>query len=386
MPTEACYLVSIENAILLCLVYGLLSSYFDDVMGFGFLFFAVFVGISLSYVSIVSGFCLLLFDETTNRQIILLNADNSPPQGARTLNRVAQLARVLARSGAVCTVAIFILFVTVCVEFFTEDTVSSSDSLVTITLKKAPTESFLTTQIAVSIALAVFFIILVMILSNSQQLTGILVRLEHMTQQTTQTSTSDDLALFVRTLLIAYVIAIDGAGTFRHLPQDSMVNDLPTVEITLLDGIRNRTSLLVITWVFILNVIETFLPVFVTIVFVKVLYVLQLFLSLVAIEILLHDITLTSMACVVLVACDAFLVLYTSVYHIYHEIRVQKWPNAQSGATNDASVENEDVAATLQHTRSKTSLRDDMSDEFDVNHNKINIDSLNWRIFQKKSN
>jgi hypothetical protein len=386
MPTEACYLVSIENAILLCLVYGLLSSYFDDVMGFGFLFFAVFVGISLSYVSIVSGFCLLLFDETTNRQIILLNADNSPPQGARTLNRVAQLARVLARSGAVCTVAIFILFVTVCVEFFTEDTVSSSDSLVTITLKKAPTESFLTTQIAVSIALAVFFIILVMILSNSQQLTGILVRLEHMTQQTTQTSTSDDLALFVRTLLIAYVIAIDGAGTFRHLPQDSMVNDLPTVEITLLDGIRNRTSLLVITWVFILNVIETFLPVFVTIVFVKVLYVLQLFLSLVAIEILLHDITLTSMACVVLVACDAFLVLYTSVYHIYHEIRVQKWPNAQSGATNDASAENENVATTMPHTRSKISLRDDMSDEFDVNHNKINIDSLNWRIFQKKSN
>jgi hypothetical protein len=386
MPTEACYLVSIENAILLCLVYGLLSSYFDDVMGFGFLFFAVFVGISLSYVSIVSGFCLLLFDETTNRQIILLNADNSPPQGARTLNRVAQLARVLARSGAVCTVAIFILFVTVCVEFFTEDTVSSSDSLVTITLKKAPTESFLTTQIAVSIALAVFFIILVMILSNSQQLTGILVRLEHMTQQTTQTSTSDDLALFVRTLLIAYVIAIDGAGTFRHLPQDSMVNDLPTVEITLLDGIRNRTSLLVITWVFILNVIETFLPVFVTIVFVKVLYVLQLFLSLVAIEILLHDITLTSMACVVLVACDAFLVLYTSVYHIYHEIRVQKWPNAQSGATNDASGDNEDVAATMPHVRSKTSLRDDMSDEFDVNHQKINIDSLNWRIFQKKSN
>jgi hypothetical protein len=165
-----------------------------------------------------------------------------------------------------------------------------------------------------------------------------------------------------------------------------MVNDLPTVEITLLDGIRNRTSLLVITWVFILNVIETFLPVFVTIVFVKVLYVLQLFLSLVAIEILLHDITLTSMACVVLVACDAFLVLYTSVYHIYHEIRVQKWPNAQSGATNDASAENENVATTMPHTRSKTSLRDDMSDEFDVNHNKINIDSLNWRIFQKKSN
>ena len=385
MPTEACYLVSIENAILLCLVYGLLSSYFDDVMAFGFLFFAVFAGMSLSYVSIVSGFCLLLFDETTNRQIILLNAENSHLEGAPTLNRVAQLARVLARSGGVCTVAIFILFVTVCVEFFTEDTTSSSDSLVTIALKKAPTETFLTTQIAVSIALAVFFIILVMILSNSQQLTGILVRLEYMTQQTTQTSSSsDDLALFVRTLLIAYVIAIDGAGTFRHLPQDSMVNDLPTVELTILDGIRNRTSLLVITWFLLLNVIETFLPVFVTIVFVQVLHVFQLFISLVAIEVLLHEITLTSMTCVVLVACDAFLILYTSVYHLYHEIRTQKWFKTQSGATNDVSVNNQDAVATM--SQAKRTFTDDMSDEFDVNHQKINIDSLNWRIFQKKSN
>jgi hypothetical protein len=295
------------------------------------------------------------------------------------------LARVLARSGGVCTVAIFILFVTVCVEFFTEDTTSSSDSLVTIALKKAPTETFLTTQIAVSIALAVFFIILVMILSNSQQLTGILVRLEYMTQQTTQTSSSsDDLALFVRTLLIAYVIAIDGAGTFRHLPQDSMVNDLPTVELTLLDGIRNRTSLLVITWFLLLNVIETFLPVFVTIVFVQVLHVFQLFISLVAIEVLLHEITLTSMTCVVLVACDAFLILYTSVYHLYHEIRTQKWFKTQSGATNDVSVNNQDAVATM--SQAKRTFTDDMSDEFDVNHQKINIDSLNWRIFQKKSN
>ena len=384
MPTEACYLVSIENAILLCLVYGLLSSYFDDVMGFGFLFFAVFVGVSLSYVSIISGFCLLLFDETTNRQIILLNANNSPPQGALTLNRVAQLARVLARSGAVCTVAMFILFMTVSVEFFTEDTASSSDSLVTIALKKAPTESFLTTQIAVSTALAVFFIILVMILSNSQQLTGILVRLEYMTRQTTKTSTSDDLALFVRTLLIAYVIAIDGAGTFKHLPKDSLFNVLPKVELTLLEGIRNRTSLLVITWVFLLNVTETFLPLFVTIIFVQVLYVFQLFISLIAIEILFNDITLTSMACVVLVACDAFLILYTSWYHIYHEIRTQKWFSAQSSATNDTSAKKEDEAASMPQNSALNV--NDMSDEFDVNHKQINIDSLNWRIFQKKSN
>lgn len=377
MPTEACYLVSIENAILLCLVYGLLSSYFDDVMGFGFLFFTVFVGMSLSYVSIVSGFCLLLFDETTNRQIILLNADNSAPQGASTVTGVAQFARVLARSGAVCTVAVFVLFVTVCVEFFTEDHVSSSDSLVTIALKKSHSESFLTTQIVVSTALAVFLVIVVMILSNSQQLKGILVRLEHMTQQTTQTSTSDDLTLFVRTLLIAYVITIDSAGTFRNLPQDSLINMVSVPQVTFLGGVRNSTSLLVVTWFFAMNLIQQF----VSTTFVKVLYVFQLFMSVVAIEILLYDITLTNMACVVLVACDAFLILYTNVYHIFHEIRTQKWPTAQFGAANDASSKSE-----ILSEKNTKGLLNDMSDEFDVNHQKINIDSLNWRIFQKKSN
>jgi hypothetical protein len=198
-----------------------------------------------------------------------------------------------------------------------------------------------------------------------------------MTQQTTQTSTSDDLTLFVRTLLIAYVITIDSAGTFRNLPQDSLINAVSTPKITFLEGIRNSTSLLVVTWFFALNLIQQF----VSTIFVKVLYVFQLFISLVAIEVLLYDITLTNMACVVLVACDAFLILYTNVYHIFSEIRVQKWPTAQSGAANDASPKNE----ILMGTNTK-GLVNDMSDEFDVNHQKINIDSLNWRIFQKKSN
>jgi hypothetical protein len=84
---------------------------------------------------------------------------------------------------------------------------------------------------------------------------------------------------------------------------------------------------------------------------------------------------------VVLVACDAFLILYTNVYHIFHEIRTQKWPTAQSGAVNDASPKNEILTGT-----NTKGLANDMSDEFDVNHQKINIDSLNWRNFQKKSN
>jgi hypothetical protein len=393
MPTEACYLVSIENAIILCLVYGILSSYFEDVTSFGFLYFAVFIGMSLSYVSIMLGFCLLLFDDTTSRQIVMLNVDNSPVQGVSKLNSAAQGARVLARSGAVCSVAVFILFVTVCVEFFTEDGASSSESLPSIALKKAATESLLTTQFAVSTALAVFFILVVMILSNSQQLIGILVRLEYMAQPITKTSTSDGLALLVRTLLIAYVIAIDSAGTFKHLPEGTivaaLVNALPTGVLSFLGGVRNSISLLVIAWVSLLCVAETFLPLFITSIFVNLLYIFQLFVSLLAIEILLDDVTLTNMACVGLLACDAFLGLYTGVYHFYLQMRTGHWFSA---ATNDASDNNANAAPTTSvplgppASTKRTEMPEHDTPEFDVNHHQINIDSLNWGIFQKKSN
>ena len=67
MPTEACYVVSIETAIFLCTSYGVLSVYFDDLMSSGFLFFAVFIGLSLSYVAMVVALCLLLLDSTTSK-------------------------------------------------------------------------------------------------------------------------------------------------------------------------------------------------------------------------------------------------------------------------------------------------------------------------------
>ena len=406
MPSEACYLVSIETGILLCLVYGILSSYFEDVMGFGFLFFAVFAGMSVAYVSIVSGFCLLLFDDTTNRQIILLEDTNPQRAPAKTLNGTAQLARVLARSGAVSVVAMFILFVTVCVEFFTEDRASEPDSLATVGLKKAPTESFLSTQFAVSTALAVFFILLVMILSNSQQLTGLLVRLEHMTlgggaEHTPLTSTSDDLALFLRTLLIAYVIVCDSVGTFKHLPDASitaaLLDALPASVLDFLRGVRdstwllfifdlrNSTSLLVLAWFLLLGVAETFLPLIISFVLIKLMYVVQLFLSLVAIEILLDDITLTNVACVVVLSCDACLIVYTSVYRIYSGIRGRKWFSKQ--ATGASATESEE-AHTAPYTKCRTVVlcENECSSQFDINNKQINIDSLNFHIFQKKSN
>ncbi len=115
MPTEACYVVSIENDILLCVSYGVLSAYFDDVMSYGFLFFEVFCGLFVCYVSIVLGFCLMLIDDTTSQQIMLLDSTQTCP--ATAPNHIAHLSRALARSGATCSVALFILFVTVVCEF-----------------------------------------------------------------------------------------------------------------------------------------------------------------------------------------------------------------------------------------------------------------------------
>jgi hypothetical protein len=299
--------------------------------------------------------------------------------------------------------------VTVSVEFFTED--NASDSLPTVALKKAPTESFLTTQFAVSTALAVFFIIQVMVLSNSQQLTGVLVRLDHRTQSTgaehkPPTSTSDYVALFVRTLLISYVIVCDSVGTFKHLPDDSMtaalVNALPADVLNFLDGVRkstwltfifdfrNSTSLLVLAWFWLLNFAETFIPQIIVFVVIKLLYVFQIFLCLVAIEVLLDDITLTNMACVVLAACDACLIVYTSVSGIYHEIRPRKWFTRQSADTNEdgSTTENDDEARIMPHMKCRTVVlcEKEVSSQFDVHDKNINVDSLNWRIFQKKSN
>jgi len=206
MPTEACYVVSIETAIFLCTAYGLLSVYFDDLMSSGFLFFAVFVGLSLSYVAMVAALALLMLDSATSKQIILLDSTRSEQTGAP--NGAAHLSRILARSGSTCSVALFILFLTVGCQFFTDDSVSLPDSLPSIALKKLDTESPLTTQFAVSTAFALFLMIVLMLLSSNQQLNGIFVRLQHMADSTAAplTGAADDLALFVRALLISYLI------------------------------------------------------------------------------------------------------------------------------------------------------------------------------------
>jgi hypothetical protein len=151
MPSESCYVTLIENAILLFVAYGLLDAYFEDVMRYGFLFFAVFIGLCTCYASTALAFCIMLLDDTTSTQMLLLDAERpfeTPPP-----NNIAHAARVVARAATASSVALFLLFLTVGCEFLTEG--SAPESLPAIALKSYAVEPVWATQFAVSTALAV---------------------------------------------------------------------------------------------------------------------------------------------------------------------------------------------------------------------------------------
>ena len=380
MPTEACYLVSIENAILLSVSYGILSVYFEDVMSYGFLFFAVFCGLCACYVLIVLGFCLMLIDDTTSKQIMLLDSDRTGGAGAAAPNHVAHLSRALGRSGSTCSVALFILFVTVCCEFFTDDNASAADSLPTIALKKVASESHLATQFAVSTALAVFFMVVLMLLANNQQLSGIFVRLTGVPSKEL-TSKADDLALFVRALFIAYLIVCESTGTFRPTLQRSMPAYLIDVIPGMKDAVfsvRNSTSLLFIAWCWVLDLARTFLPrSLIVVTLLELLDGVQIFGSLLSIEVLLVDTTLTNLACLVLLICDAACVFAASIFRIYHKIKTWRWSAARRRAAH---------AGARVPAGAPQAAHDDRSNDLGFKQADMHINSLNLQIFAKKSN
>ena len=382
MPTEACYVVSIETAIFLCTGYGLLSAYFDDLMSSGFLFFAVFVGLSLSYVAMVVALSLLLLDGATSKQIILL--DSARIEQTEGPNDAAHLSRVLARSGSTCSVALLILFVTVGCQFFTDDSASASDSLPSIALKKADAEAPLATQFAVSTAFAVFLMIVLLLLSSNQQLNGIFVRLQHMADSAGAplTGAADDLALFVRALLIAYLVVCDSADTFKQLPDKSMagvfVNALPTLRDYGL-GIRNSASLLFIVWAWLLDVARMVVPAgIVPFVVLESADLLHLFLGVVTVEALLQDMTVTNMACTALVGCDGCFVLYGVVYRVYGEIQSRQRPPAREAPKMARVV----IGVPVVHSTPELPSGDAI--ELTFNAPGINEINLNWGTFEKK--
>lgn len=378
MPTEACYVVSIENAILLSTVYGILSVYFEDVMSYGFLFFAVFIGLSLSYLFIVAGFGLILFDENASKQIVLMESNLAT---SASTPKVALVARVLARSAAICSVALFIVFLTVGFEFFTDDNASASDSLPRIALKKIETEAHLTTQMAVSAGFAVFFIIVVMLVSNHQQLNAIVVRLQSLTEgaaeQRALTSAFDDLALFVRTLLVLYMIVCDSSGTFKQLPYKAMTSFLlgiiPPLKASVL-ALQNPTSVLLIGWCLFVDLVRGFAPhITASVVIVELLGVPLVIGSILTLDVLWHDMTQTNFACMVLVICDVFCVVYASIHKIYYDGQVSSAPSLESQMPLGANTE------TLVMPDTNTS-------DLRFTGPAINLNNINLRIFEKKSN
>jgi len=375
MPTEACYVVSIENAILLSAVYGILSVYFEDVMSYGFLFFAVFSGLCLSYLAIVASFALILFDDDTSKQIVLM--DSNRPAGAST-PKVALLARVLARSGMICSVALFIVFVTVGFEFFTEENASASDSLSRIALKKIGTETHLTTQMAVSAGFAVFFIIVVMLVCNSQQLNAIVVRLQSLDQSGSEqpklTSAFDDFALFVRTLLVLYMIVCDSSGTFKPLPYKAMPSFLLGVIPPLKDSalaLHNPTSVLLIGWCLFVDLVRGFAPhITASVVFVELLGVPLVIGSILTLDVLWHDLTQTNFACMVLVICDVLCIVYISIHNIYQNGQESSTPSLASQMPLRVSTE------VVPPDTNTSDLR--------FSGPAINVNNINLRIFEKK--
>jgi hypothetical protein len=344
MPTESCYVTLIENAILLCVAYGLLSSYFEDVLHYGFLFFGVFIGLCACYACTATGFCMMLLDDATSTQLALLDADRpftSPPP-----NNIAHVARILARTATTCSVALFVLFVTVGCEFFTEDSALATDSLPTIALKRNVTESALATQIAVSTAFAVYFVLVLMLLGSNQQLNGIFLRLQYMTQSVPMspaqaaafTTTADDVALFVRVLLGLYMVTCGSTGTFKSIPYKSvpsfLLDSIPGLKADI-GEMRNGVALLFIGWCFVTDTLRAFLPpMLILIGLLEILDVLQVFGSVLVVEVLLGDSTLTNFACAVLVICDAACVVYASVTRIYQKVRSVTWSRAQRSRQN----------------------------------------------------
>lgn len=393
MPTESCYVTLIENAILLCVAYSLLSFYFEDVLHYGFLFFGVFIGLCACYACTATGFCMMLLDDTTSTQLALLDADRpftTPPP-----NNIAHVARILARTATTCSVALFVLFVTVGCEFFTEDSALATDSLPTIALKRNVTESALATQMAVSTAFAVYFMLLLMLLGSNQQLNGIFLRLQYMTQSVPMspaqaaafTTTVDDVALFVRALLGLYMVTCGSTGTFKSIPYKSVPSFLMDSIPGLKAGIgemRNGVALLFICWCFVTDTLRVFLPPMLLLIgLLEIVDVLQVFGSVLVVEVLLRDSTLTNFACAVLVICDAACVVYASVTRIYQKVRTITWSRAQRRRqnlnVNAAFLPPPTTYADLDRARSS-------NNELQFSEAHVNIDNIKMRVFEKKSN
>ena len=389
MPSESCYVTLMENAILLCVAYGLLTLYLEDVLHYGFLFFAVFTGLCVCYASTAAGFCMMLLDDTTSTQLLLLDTERefkAPPP-----NNIAHVARIMARAATACSVALFVLFLTVGCEFFTEG--AGPDSLPRIALKKSITESALETQFVLSTAFAVYFMIMLMLIGSNQQLNGIFLRLQYMTQDVplppeqaaAYATAADDFALFVRALLGLHMVVCDSTGTFRLL---GFVSGLKMT-------MRTFVSLLFIACCLATDALRALLPAgLVCSILLSIVDALHVFVSVELVEVLLRDISLTTFACALLVILDATCVAYAGVIRIWQVGMMKRSsakpkphekdaPNVSAALGTYTTVADEPAPQALRMDLHKA-MSTGTGLSFSEAH--FNVDSIKMRVFEKKSN
>jgi hypothetical protein len=406
MPSESCYVTLIENAILLCVAYALLDFYFEDVMRYGFLFFAVFIGLCTCYASTALAFCIMLLDDTTSTQMLLLDAERpfeTPPP-----NNIAHAARTLARAATACSVALLLLFLTVACEFFTED--SAPDSLPAIALKAKAVEDVLTTQFAVSTALVVYFMLVLMLLGSNQQLNGIFLRLQYMTQKVplepaeaaAYATRADDVALFVRALLGLCVVMCGSTGTFQEIP---LLSRSEAFKTAIGGAQRNYVALCFISWCCVTDALRA-LPVAAStesfvLVALALLDMLHVTVSVLLAFVLFRDSSLTNFACAVLVICDAACVLYTSFWRVLDKVypvwttvgqllerKAFNFPLPAPNQMSQVQVGEQPKSEKLGSDGTSADLHKAMSVGaglcFSEAH--FNVDNIKMRVFEKKSN
>jgi len=371
-----------ENAILLFVAYGILASYFEDVMHYGFLFFAVFIGLCACYASTAGAFCLMLLDDTTSTQLLLLDAER--PFSTGPPNNIAHVARILARAATACSVALFLLFLTVGCEFFTED--SGPDSLPTIALKKNISESAFETQLAISTAFAVYLMLMLMLVGSNQQLNGIFLRLQYMTQSVPMApaqaaayaTRADDLALFVRALLGLYMVICGSTGSFEPLRYKSG----PGFFVSIIPEMRNGVALLFLAWCLLTDALRAFLPPALILVFIlEIVDIVQVMSSVFVADLLFRDTSLTTFACAVLVMCDAACVLYNSGIRLAQKVRTMSLSGGPRRRQDTASPY---VPTTTHADLDDRAMANTQELHFSEAH--VNVDNIKMRVFEKKSN
>jgi hypothetical protein len=196
-------------------------------------------------------------------------------------------------------------------------------------------------------------------------------------EQVAVTTSLDDLALFVRALLLLYMVVCDSTGTFKPLPYKAMPSFLLNLIPDLKDSVfslRNNISLLFIGWCWLVDIARVLLSkTTFFLLLVELLDVPQILGNVLAFEVLLQDVTLTNFACLVLVVCDATCVVVASFYRIYNILAKRKRPPQprQPFLMNPAPVSVHDTRTSLHA---------------DLNFNETDINVNNLRIFEKKSN